>query len=111
METNEMGTFTVKEATEFFHSYEMKCDEKDVEEWMNDPYTKRKIQNCKHVDEGDLYDFSEWLRWKGTAYEYGIDDQTKIARLLKEIDGLKDQIEALEKEKESLEDQLGIMPF
>lgn len=48
---------------------------------------------------------------KGTAYEEGIDDQTKIARLLEEVNGLKSEIAVLKKEKEQLEDRLGVTPF
>jgi hypothetical protein len=37
------------------------------------------------VDEWDMYNFSDWYRLYGSAYEEGIDDQTKIVRLLKEV--------------------------
>ncbi|MGG1815094.1 hypothetical protein ABDI16_24120, partial [Cytobacillus firmus] len=59
----------------------------------------------------DLYYFNEWCRWKGTPYEEGIDDQTKIARLLEEINDLQSEVSALKKEKENLELRLGINPF
>ena len=60
---------------------------------MNDPNT-RFINNP--IDEDDLYRFKDWYRWKGTAYETGIDDQTRIARLLEEITKLNKEIEASE---------------
>jgi hypothetical protein len=48
---------------------------------------------------------------KGTAYEEGIDDQTKIAHLTEERDELKRKIETLEMEKRVLEELVGIQPF
>jgi len=77
-----------------------------VEEWLETtPDTK--IFNFQ-VSEDDLYDFNEWCRWKGTAYENGIDDKTKIARLLDEINELKCELSLLKKEKEHLEGKLEI---
>ncbi|WBX79472.1 hypothetical protein PD280_17480 [Virgibacillus salarius] len=61
--------------------------------------------------EEEVYRFIEAYRWEGTAFEEGIDDQTKIERLLEEITDLKKQIVKLQEEKAELEDQLGIMPF
>jgi len=59
----------------------------------------------------DLLQFIESLQWEGTAYEEGIDDKTKIKRLLEEITELKLQIEVLEKKNEELNAKLGIPPF
>lgn len=44
---------------------------------------------------------------KGTPYEEGIDDKTKIARLEEEVAMLKKEVEQLKNEKSILEDQLG----
>lgn len=30
-----MRSFTAKEAINFFHSYELKCDERSVQEWLD----------------------------------------------------------------------------
>lgn len=103
-----MRTFTAAEATKFFRSYGAKCDEDLVEEWMR--YTimgRRSDQIC----EDDLYAFNNWLICKGTAYEPGIDDKTKIARLLKEIKDLKNENEVLKEKIHVLESELRIMPF
>lgn len=103
-----MRSFTAKEATKFFHSYELKCNENLVQEWMN----KKSIKHIgSQVTEDDVWEFTEWWRRKGTAYEEGIDDQTKINRLLEEITRLKKEKSSLEKKKTDLELQLGIMPF
>src|SRR5690625_1511421 len=103
-----MSSFTAREATTFFRSHEVKCDEKLVQEWMKDRHTKHKT---REVTEGDLYHFTDWLRWKGTAYEAGIDDKTKIKRLLMEIQRLKEENEKLRNEKTLRELDLGISPF
>ncbi|MFD1039641.1 hypothetical protein ACFQ3N_14725 [Virgibacillus byunsanensis] len=103
-----MSAITVKEAMKFFYSYGLKWDEKLVQEWMNDPHTKiTSNQAC----EDDLHRFNDWCKWKDTAYEEGIDDQTKIANLLEEINDLKSEISSLKTEQEDLKEQLGIMPF
>lgn len=103
---------TVKEATLFFRSYEVKCDEKLVGEWMDKCPVGRDLKDSKdEIDEWDMYNFSSWCNVYGTAYEDGIDDQTKIDRLLKENDELKKEIKTLKAEITALEDSLGILPL
>lgn len=103
-----MSAFTAMEITEFFDSYGSMCDEKLVQEWMDDPNT-RIINNP--ICEDDLHRFNDWYRWKGTAYETGINDQTKIARLLEEITKLKKEIEALEEVNRELDEHIdGFFP-
>lgn len=99
----------VSKAKKFFRSYGVKCDEKLVEEWLTHNSSSKALSH--NFYEEDLYDFNEWCRWKDTAYEEGIDDKTKIARLLEEINELKCEIVVLKKEKEDLEIQLGVIPF
>jgi len=101
-----MSAFTPKEITDYFESYGPKgseCNEKLVEEWMNDLNT-RSINNP--ICEEDLHRFKDWYRWKGTAYETGIDDQTKIARLLEENSKLKKEIEVLEEVNRELDEHI-----
>jgi len=62
----------------------------------------------RQVIEDDLYRNNDWCRVKGTHYEEGIDDKTKIARLLEEVASLKKQVEQLKSEKLILEAQLEI---
>lgn len=101
----------VSEAIKFFRSYGVKCEDNDkmVEEWLSSTPTRR--DSREPFCEGDLYGFNDWCRWKGTAYEKGIDDQTKIDRLLEEIGELKSEINALREENNELETRLGINPF
>lgn len=51
------------------------------------------------------------LDGKAQHMKTGISDQTKISRLLEEIYELKNELTLLKKEKEHLEDKLGIVPF
>jgi hypothetical protein len=103
---------TIKEATLYFRSHDVKCDEKLVGKWMDQCQVGRELRDLKdEIDEWDMYNFSDWCSVYGTAYEDGIDDQTKINRLLKEIDELKKENETLKAEITALEDSLGILPF
>lgn len=104
-----MSVLALTQAAKFFRSYGIKCNEKLIEEWLNTPSNRKGLSES--IGEDDLYDFNEWCRWQGTAYEEGIDDQTKIARLLEEIKDLEHEVSALKKEKEDLELRLGINPF
>lgn len=101
----------VSEAIKFFRTYGIKCDENDkfVEEWLNSSPIRKGSRDP--FSEDDLDDFNDWCRWKGTAYEKGIDDETKIKRLLEEISELKSEIDALRKENNELEVRLGVNYF
>jgi|SRR5690625_617517 len=105
-EINNMSAFTAKEITYYFESYGPKgseCNETLVQEWMNDPNTGI-INNP--ICEDDLDRFKDWCRWKGTAYETGIDDKTKIARLLEETTKLRKEIEVLEEVNKELDEHI-----
>ncbi len=105
-----MNALAVNKIFLFFHSYGLKYERELIEEWINNDL--RKGTDASHqISEDYIYWFNDWLRWKGTAYEAGIDDQTKINRLHEEICALKKEIENLQREKEALEEQLGIPPF
>ena len=81
-------------------------------QWLMEGQIKGIKKNGNYnVEANEVYNFLEIYRWEGTAYEKGIDDKTKISRLLEEINDLKQQVSKLEEEKAELEDQLGIMPF
>ncbi|WP_181418125.1 hypothetical protein [Ureibacillus chungkukjangi] len=49
--------------------------------------------------------------WIGSPYERGINNETKIDRLLEEIASLKAKVSKLQDEKHELELELGKMPF
>jgi cell shape-determining protein MreC len=53
----------------------------------------------------------ESLRVKGTAYEEGIDDKTKVNRLLEEIEHLENRIGQYAEENHELREQLGLNSF
>jgi len=103
-----MCKYTAAEATNFFRSYGTECDVNEVKEWItNTPNLDRGDQ----VDEWDLYAFNNWIQCKGTAYEPGIDDKTKIERLLEEISELKKENEALKEEVYKLATDPEYLPF
>lgn len=103
---------TVKEATLFFRSYHVKCDERLVSEWMDKCPVGQKLNapNAK-IDEWDMYNFNDWCIVYGSVYEEGIDDQTKIIRLLKEVANLSMKTEDLEKDNFELQSKLNGLPF
>ena len=101
----------VSRAIKFLRSYGVKGEDNDkfVEEWLNSNPARKELG--EDFCEDDLYDFNDWCKWKGTAYEKGIDDQTKMERLLEEISELKNEINALRGENNELEARLRINSF
>lgn len=94
------------------HSYGIKCDRANVEQWLDEGKLKGKISKETYmIEEEDVYNFLDFYRWEGTAYERGIDDKTKISRLLDEIKYLKQQVDELEEENTKLMSQLDILPY
>jgi predicted RNase H-like nuclease (RuvC/YqgF family) len=112
MRSKYMKIMTVHEITNLFHSHGLKCDEQIVKEWITEGKIKGTGKCAPYtVSEDDVYTFLYDYRWNGTAYERGIDDQTKIDRLQDEIIDLKKQVEKLQQEKSELQGELGIIPF
>ncbi|MCM3390630.1 hypothetical protein M3649_21340 [Ureibacillus chungkukjangi] len=112
----QMGKLTEKEATLLMNSYGIKCDVKLVKEWLNEGKFKgNETDGIYTIEESAVYDFLELLRWEGTAHEPGIDDQTKLSRLLEEVNDYRQRVKKLEEEKSELErqlqDLLGTVPF
>lgn len=111
-ETSEMSVIDVKEAIQFFKSYGFKVDENLVKEWVKDTNKlESPSSKIRPVVEDDLHRYSDWYFVRGTAYEEGIDDKSKIARLLEEVSLQKRQIVDLEKEKRHLEELVGLNDF
>lgn len=103
-----MKVLNVEEAIRFFRSYGVK-DEKTIKEWVEENNKKADpARESQPIDEWDLHDFNDWCSVKGTAYEPGIDDQTRITRLFEEITFLKKEIEELRAENYHLQKLLGI---
>ncbi|ESU34270.1 hypothetical protein G3A_02030 [Bacillus sp. 17376] len=112
MVVKKMSVIDAEEAIRFFKTYGIKFDEESVKEWAED-YNKSADIACesRQIEERDLYTYNHWCVLKGTAYEDGIDDKTKIARLLEEIAELKQKNSELNQEIQILESKLGIGPF
>ncbi|MBM4764791.1 hypothetical protein [Bacillus sp. B15-48] len=103
-----MSTYNAEEAAKFFRSYGAKCDENEIKEWMKSTPT---LSRGYQVDEWDLYAFNDWMKCKGTSNEPGIDNETKVARMIGEIKELKEQNRALKKEVYKLKTEPGILPL
>jgi hypothetical protein len=105
----------LKEATFLLHSYGIKCDYGLVEEWIEEGKIKgTNINGIIHIGEDEVHEFLNDYQWNGTAYETGIDDQTKINRLMEEINDYRKEKEELLKEIRELQLKLaefGVMPF
>jgi hypothetical protein len=112
MEMKKMSVINAEEAIRFFKTYAFRLDEVSVKEWAEE-YNKNADTPCESrpIEEKDLYTYNLWSVLKGTAYEDGIDDKTKIVRLLEEIAELKQKNSELHKEIQILELKLGISPF
>ncbi len=103
-----MSLINAEEAIRFFYSYGLRVDQNSVKEWVKETNKKaHKTVEIRTVVEDDLLRYNDWCLIKGTAYEQGIDDTTKIARLLEENDLLKKEVEKLKNENQRLEDLLG----
>jgi hypothetical protein len=102
-----MSVLNPEEAIRFFKSYGFGVDEESVKEWVKENNMKANTTcESRPIIERDLYRYNDWCAVKGTAYEEGIDDKTKIARLLEEVTLLKKEVEDLKDEKRHLENLL-----
>lgn len=103
-----MRVLNVEEVIKFFKSYGFKVDEISVREWVKDNNNKANThgESCPIIED-DLLRYNHWCIVKGTAYEEGIDDQTKITRLLDEVELLRKEVKDLKNDKYDLENLLG----
>lgn len=109
-----MATLSVKEATLLMHTYGIKCDRSLVEQWLIEGKLNGIENEGIYTEEEEVYEFLEAYRWEGTAYEKGIDDKTKIKRLLEDISEFRQRIKELEDENRELQKKIPpsvFMPF
>ena len=106
---------TVKDACGILNDHHIGCSEQMLRRWLRQGrLIGTRSENRKEgwkICLRDLHQFMESQQWEGTAYEEGIDDKTKIKRLLEEIQELKLQIQELEMKNDELLNKLGIPPF
>lgn len=107
-----MKILNINEIKEIILDLGLTCDHQKVESWLSDGSIKS-IQdgNVYEIIEQDIEDFVFNSLWNGSPYERGIDNETKIDRLLEEIASLKAKVSKLQDEKHELELELGKMPF
>ncbi|QQK77784.1 hypothetical protein HUG15_20850 [Salicibibacter cibarius] len=103
---------TIAETVDLLHNYEIECDHITVRRWIMQGKLKAIHEDrIFKVKEPDVLDFLVDLSRVGTAYEKGINDETKIVRLEEKVLELQKEIDKLRCEKVNLEFKLGIMPF
>ncbi|MDQ0254608.1 polyhydroxyalkanoate synthesis regulator phasin [Evansella vedderi] len=103
-----MSVLNQEEVIKFFKLYGFRVDEVSVREWVKENNKKANTSDkIRPTIEDDLLKYNHWCIVKGTAYEEGIDDQTKISRLLEEVELLRKEVEDLKNEKYDLEKLLG----
>lgn len=104
--------WTIHEVTQYFHTFGLKCDSRTVLDWISDgQLVAQDEEKGLMIQEEHIYEFLYNYRWEGTAYEQGIDDQTKIKRLEEVIRELKEENNRLRDELLNLERILGISLF
>lgn len=112
MGENKMGILYAPETIDFFKSYGFRVDEESVREWVKkNNREENRINEYRLPNEDDLINYNVWCSLIDTAYEEGIDNETKIERLLEEVFQLRKEIEQLHHEKQLLKELLGINEF
>jgi len=75
---------TIQEAAAILQSYGIECHWHEVKKLAVEGKIKVKHENRVYkMNQDDVYEFLELL-WKGTSYEIGISNETKISRLIQE---------------------------
>jgi hypothetical protein len=103
-----MKRLTLEETTSILHSNGIKCNVNQVNKWINTGKIKAGEQG---ITKEQVEDFLHRYQWEGTAYEPGIDDQTRIARLLEEVKDLRLENKRLKLENEQLKFDSEVIPF
>lgn len=107
-----MTILTLEEATSFIHSYGMKCDRQQVKQLVLEGKIKGLKKGDQYfIEEDEVHTYLHWYMWQGTAYEQGINDQIKIARLLEEIRELRQENKRLHEENINLKNEMEVIPF
>ncbi|WP_157404749.1 helix-turn-helix domain-containing protein [Shouchella shacheensis] len=103
---------TIAEAVELLHNYEIECSEKDVRQWITEGEIEATENGADYnIKEQAVLSFLVDLSYVGTAYEKGINDETKIVRLEEKVGALQKEIDKLRCEKLKLELKSGSFHF
>lgn len=104
-------TISAVDAFQFIRSYGWTPEMCELEQWLHeDPLIQSNPDSV--MDEDSMYRFDDWRRYKGTAYEPGIDLQEKVDRLLTEGSQMRKETEELKLKIAQLEQkQIGESPF
>ena len=107
-----MDILTESQAIALIRSY-TECRSDEVKQWLVNGEIEGTIfiNGMYFIAEDDVYQFLEDYRWKGTPFEDGIDEETRMKRFIEEIEMYKNRISELLNENSELQRQLGIPPF
>lgn len=110
-----MANLNIEEAMILLRACGRRCDKHKVEQWlMEGKLNGTESEGIYTINEEDIYRFLEVHKWLGTAYEKGLDDKTKVSRLLEDISYFRQKIIELENENRELKKKLSlseILPF
>jgi hypothetical protein len=110
-----MAHLNIEEAIILLRACGRRCDEYKVEQWLNEgKLNGTESEGIYTINEEEVYKFLEAYKWEGTAYEKGLDDKTKVSRLLEDISYFRQKIIELENENRELKEKLSrseILPF
>lgn len=107
-----MTILNIEEAMILLRACGRQCDEHKVEQWlMEGKLNGTDSEGIYTVEEEEVYRFLEAYKWEGTAYEKGLDDKTKVSRLLEDISYFRQKIIELENENKELKEKLSISEY
>lgn len=106
---------TIKEAVSVLRSYELHCSEQTLRRWLHQDRIHgtppRNRRDGWRIAPTCLVEFLIECSHEGTALEYGIDDETRIERLMEEVYELRLKNEQLVNEIAELQAKLDVIPF
>lgn len=107
-----MPNLDVKEAMVLLRACGRRCNMHKVEQWVMEGKLKgTESEGIYTFDEEEIYRFLDTYKWEGTAYEKGLDDKTKVSRLLEDISYFRRKVIELENENRELKEKLSLSEF
>jgi hypothetical protein len=107
-----MSILNVEEIMILLRACGRRCNKHTVEQWlMHGKLKGTESEGSYTVEEEEVYKFLNSYKWEGTAYEKGLDDKTKVSRLLEDLSYFRQKIKELENENRELKEKLSLSEF
>jgi hypothetical protein len=107
-----MNLLTLEESISLLHSYGIKCNTATVRKWISEGKIEKITKSEEiRISGEEIENFLHRYQWEGTAYEPGLDDQAKIAKLLEEVKELRLENKRLRTENQQLRLDPEALPF